>query len=276
MPTRIHEYESVDYEIPLWSDDLIIACAYNYTGEPMPIDLLDAYLTFHWSYYFSVLFAICYLVAAWSLCAFFARKLSRKVRKEIRRARIDSCWIVFSAIIDQDNFPVISSICFTILSLCSSIIFFVLIDCFMLNMISTDLVVIDEPKVIKSYYDIARRKDLGIVFLPGMNEEDFFKDAKYGTYEYEIWRKRQQLESVSPGSIGQMIIPAINQKLITILREWIQVIASNYILQVAFRMEEFKDARILLTRDTTEKYYTSSFIVSKDVHPILKRFIHNM
>ena len=269
MPTRIHEYESVDYQIPLWSDDLVIACGYNYTGEPVPIDLLDAYLTFHWSYYFSVLFTICYLVAAWSLCAFFARKVSRKVRQEIRKARIDSCWIVFSAIIDQDNFPVISSVC-------SSIIFFILIYYFMLNMISTDLIVIDEPKVIKSYNDIARRNDLGIVFLPGTNEEDFFKDAKYGTYEYEIWRKRQQLESVSPESIGQMIIPAMNQKLITILREWIQVIASNYILQVAFRMEEFKDARILLTRDATEKYYTSSFIVSKDVHPILKRFIHNM
>lgn len=60
----------------------------------------------------------------------------------------------------------------------------------MLNILSTDLIVIEESKVVKSYYDIINRDDVKVIFIKDMDENNFFKNAPDGSDELKIWEKR--------------------------------------------------------------------------------------
>ena len=53
---------------------------------------------------------------------------------------------------------------------------------------STDLVTIEEPRVVRSYDDIIGREDLNVQFFNGSGEEEFFLGAKDGSKEFKIWQ----------------------------------------------------------------------------------------
>lgn len=217
-PTRIHEVTNVDYTIPVFSDRMKIVCLYYPTNTTTMMDLLDTYLSFDWSYFLSIILTFLFFTATWSLCSIFARRMSPSLKDEIDRGRKPAYWVMLCAILDQDQYPSISMISFTILFLCFSSFFYLFIDCFMLNTISTDLVVTAEPRVIRDYNDIIQRSDVKVVFLPGMNEEFFFKDAQPGTVEEQIWSKRYIIESISMEELIGLLLPLVNQQFTIILR----------------------------------------------------------
>ena len=153
---------------------MMIFSAYNYSSTIKDADLLSTYLSFHWSYYFSIVFTFLFFTAACIFCSLPASQVSKKVKQEIAHARKPSWWITKYAILDQDQYPNMSRVYFTILSLCFSAFFYLLIDCFMPNIISTDLVVIEHPRVIRDYHDIVDRDGGGrlkVLFHRGGTEE---------------------------------------------------------------------------------------------------------
>ena len=174
-----------------------IVCGYFTSNQKIEMDLLDNYLSFHYSYFVAIIVTFIFFSFAWKLCSFFARKISKSLKKEIRHARKPAYWVMLCAILDQDQYPNVSRISFSILSFCFSLFFYLLIDCFMLNTISTDLVVMIEPRVIRNYDDIIKRDEIRVVFLEGMNEDYFFRTADEETDEWKIWQRRQILKSVA-------------------------------------------------------------------------------
>lgn len=295
--TSIHESELVDYSLPIFSNYLTIVSAYNYTvdGATSNRDLLDTYLSFDWSYFVSIISMFILFVISWNFCSYISRRLIRRksisrrlinrriITEEVIGKRLTSesaVWIILRALLDQDLFPInfkkmskVSKITFSFLPICISIFFFLLIRCFMFNMISTDLVIIAQPKVIRSYEDILNGENTSAIFLDGMGEEDFFKDAKDGTVEHAIWQRRKTLESLSLLRIRELVQPTIEQKICAIVRHWIAVVLVYHGLSIASNHDN--SVRGLITMDPSGKSFTGAFMLNTHAHPILRKFIHD-
>lgn len=126
----------------------------------------------------------------WKFCENLASDIDENCKSELDNARLPSYWIMLCAILDQDQFPNVSKSSFSVLSICFSLFFFVMVDCYMMNMMRSDLVVIDEPGVVRTYQDAIDKEGLRLIFFTGSDEEKFFRDAPIGTKEYAIWQKR--------------------------------------------------------------------------------------
>ena len=111
-----------------------------------------------------------------------------------------------------------------------------MIDCFMLNCMRTDLVTIEEPKVIRSYQDIIDREDLKVLFHQGWGDEQFFQHAKEGSKEQEIWSKKYMMEDLSPQSIGNAWQPVADQTMVTLGRDWIGRSCANLGMRTMIQM----------------------------------------
>lgn len=295
--TSIHESKFIDYSLPIFSNYLTIVSAYNYTENSATSDrdLLDTYLSLDWSYFLSLISMFIFFVISWNFCSYISRRLIREklisrglinrriisrevIRKEL--VRESGVWIILCALLDQDLYPInskkmskVSKITFSFLSICVSMLFFLLIDCFMFNVISTDLVIITQPKVIRSYEDILNSENTSAIFLDGMSEEDSFKYAEDGTAEHAIWQRRKILESLSPPKIFELVNPIIEQKICGIVRHWIAVLFVYYGLTIA--TDRNFSARGLITMDPSGKSFTGAFMLNTHAHPILKKFIHD-
>lgn len=273
MPGKIHEptmIDFVDYSVPVYDEDLQIICSYNYTVDWVPSDLMDAYLEFHWSYYVSLSLTFFIFIFVWKICANLATKICKTLRDEIRNARLPSYWIMICAILDQDQFPNVSRIAFSTLSICFSLFFFILVDCFMMNIMRSDLATIEEPRVIRTYEDIVDRNGLEILFLNGMDEEVFFRDAEEGSIESKIWDKKKIIKSISPDIIGEVWQPVIDQRIIGIVRDWTGLSAANLGITKT-RAMEVENIRAITTR--VDQHFTNAFMIHKDAPPKLKIFM---
>lgn len=258
--------------MPLFDDYLNIICAYNYTEHLEPQDLINAYLEFDWSYYLALTVSLVGFIIAWKFCESIASKLSDRVKNELERSRLPPWWIMICAVLDQDQFPKISRAAFTILSLCFSFFFFITIDCFMLNVMSSDLVTIENPRVVQSYRDILEREDLKVLFVVGLDEETLFQNAEKGSDEFEIWKKRFELRDLSVNSIASVWQPIIDQKMIGLMRDWLGRGAANLGLS---KMREIgvQYIRALETRDETGKMITNSMMIQRQAPKQLKDYM---
>ena len=262
--SKIFEIEEVDYSPAISSSYLQILSFYNYSGAMKGSDLLSTYLSFHWSYYFAIIATFIIFTISWSYCSLLSSKISRKLLDEIVNSRKPPWWIMICAILDQDQYPVVSRISFTILSLCSSSFFYLLIDCFILSMISTDLVVIDEPRVINDYVDTIKADDDGkgvrVWMWKGSTEEEFFKDSLDGTLEREVWNRRIRTEETD---VTKLLGPLMEQRYIMICRNGLITSLANYFLQMVYMTDDYgRNLRAVIVNDLTDKSWTNALIIN--------------
>lgn len=79
---------NVTYTNPIYEETMALASLYHYNDDDVKdADLFDTYLNFHWSYYFSVTVSFFIFVLSWYLFSRIGKKISKKVRHEIRNAR---------------------------------------------------------------------------------------------------------------------------------------------------------------------------------------------
>ena len=275
LPERVwaENTDMVQYTVPIYDHFLVIVCSYNYTERMVRSDLMDAYLQFPYSYYSSLLLTLIGFIVAWKTCARLAGKLSSQVRDELENARTPAWWIMVRAILDQDQYPNVSKVAFSILSFCVSLLFFVAVDCFMLNTMSADLVVIEEPAVIRSYEDIVNRNGLRVLFFKGMDEESFFNAAKEGTLEYEVWKRRWVHDNGKMDTVSKVSQPIFDQTAIAIAREWM-VKTSVISGLTTLRELEWDKSRVLLTKDPTGKFLSFAFMIQKEAPQQLKDYMN--
>ena len=266
------ESDSVVYTNPVYDEYLSMVCAYNFTERMAESDLMDAYTQFPASYYLSIFLTLIVFIFAWKTCARLGSKLSRTVRRQLRKSRLPSYWIMICALLDQDQYPNVSRISFSILSFCFSLFFLIAINCFMLNTMSTNLVVIEEPAVVRTYEDAINRKDLRMLFYNGMDEVKFFKNAREGSVESKIWDKRLIVEDMSMELISRLWQPTINQKVVGLVRDWMCLSVANFGLTKT-RLMGIDYIRALVTKDQTGKYFTNAFMMHKDAPQVLEDFL---
>ena len=251
---------------------LNIFCVYNYTDHMDETDLMDAYLQFPWSYYTSILSSLVVFILAWKVCACLACKMSQTLKEELRKSRLPSYWIMICAILDQDQYPNISRVAFSILSFCFSFLFFVAIDCFMLNTMSADLVVIEEPAVVRTYEDALEREGLKLVFMEGMEDAEFFRSSDPGTIENQIWDRRVMIKDATMEVIASVWQPLLGQEMVGICRDWIGNGAMNLALSQMHQIG-VPNLRGMVTKDETGKMITHAFMQLRDASPVLKNFL---
>lgn len=141
----------------------------------------------------------------------------------------------------------------------------------MLNMMRADLVVIEEPIVVKSYQDIIDREDVHITFLKGVEEIYFFKYAKERTLEHEIWKKTIIVDEVNEDTMNRQLHGAVNQSQVGILRDWALRSFVNFLIT---KMHDigYNSTRILLTKDETGKLFTNGWMIQRHAHKLIKEF----
>ena len=266
--------DSIDYSIPMYEESLQMLCAYNYTGEREEGDLFDTYLQFHWSCNLSLSLSFFFLAFSWSACVLLGRKLCHNIRQQLDSARLNSFWIVTRAFFDQDQFPDISNVTFSALGLLISLLFFVAKDCFMLNLVSTDLVVIKEPPVIRSYQDAVERENLRILLFSGTFEETFFRGADEGTLEHNLWNKVYLVEELSPQSLMAIYDPVVEQRMVSLVRDWLGINAAVIGITKS-RMDGYNNLRALATKDESSgKRFTVGFMIRRDAPVALRTYSH--
>lgn len=138
-------------------------------------------------------------------------------------------------------------------------------------MMRSELVVIHEPRVVRSYQDIIERNGLRLTFLNGSDETHFFRDAKEGTIEHLIWKKKLLINEVSVSVFGSLISEAVDQRLVSLQRDWILATGINMGLTKLLELG-YDNIRVMLTNDETGKSFTTAFMIKKSAHKILKDF----
>lgn len=267
--------DDITYSLPLYEDFVYWASAYNFTDdEPIKQDIIDLYLDFPKSYYVAVILSLMAFIISWKFCEKIARRISNKLRDEFDNARLPTSWIMTRAVLDQDQYPNISRVAFSLLSLCISICFYVTIDCFILNTMSTDLVVYKEPANIRNYEDAIGRVGLKIAFGAGMDEAKFFDNATKGSPEYEIWQKRYMIKSLGTSVVTDLAMPLVHQQVVGILRKWVLLTAANYGYKMARETLQIEYGRTLMTKDETGKSFTNAIGIWKNAPKVLHDFLH--
>lgn len=209
-------------------------------------------------------------IFSWSLCSVVACKMSQRIQNEISRTQKPSYWVMICAILDQDQYPNISKVSFTILSLLTSTLFYLLIDCFMLNMISTDLVVTAKPSVIQSYDEIIVREDLRVFDYKGSSAGRLFKRAVPGSKFHEVAKKVKLYDFILDAY--NVWEPIRDQKMILASSEWGSVyIGTKYRALVPNELKQ--TIRILLTKDETGQRATNAFMVSKHITKLFRSYV---
>lgn len=268
-----YEDSGAEYPDPILNGRLDIISAYNYSGDMKDVDLLSMYLSFHWSYYLSIILTFAFFTAAWSCCSFLAKRIRRKLKNQIKNARKPSWWILTCAILDQDQYPNISRVSFTILSICFTSFFYFLIDCFMLNMISTDLVMVEQPTVVRDYSDIIDRDDGGrlrVLLTDGSTEAEFFSSAPDGSQERRIWERHINFQNLP---VEEAVKCFFEQQCIGFLADYLSLSFADLTLQFAYH-NAYNRSRIYLIHDPTDKSFLGSFMMNTNAHSKVKSFIH--
>lgn len=235
-------------------------------------DLLDTYLSSNWSYYIAIFVSILFFIAFWNVCAVIGAKMDGSIKERMDCVRKPGYWLTICAILDLDQFPAMARISFSTISLCSSLLFWFLIDCFILNQISTDSVVVVEPRVVKSYPDIMDR-DVRALCILNADDNKFFSHAKYGTIERDIWDKKRLIVQGFDGvSIQKYQEGFLEQRYVGIIREWAIHGLANTAMPIIARIND----KYRLYVKSTGQSFDAPFMMRTDIDPRISDILNRM
>lgn len=147
----------------------------------------------------------------------------------------------------------------------------------MLCMLSTDLVVIIEPSVIKEYQDILSSSNVKVVLVRESIEFGIFASYEDNrSVEHVIFRNHSIiLDNLDGKTFVDVLSGFSRQTMVGIVREWLAYVYASMALLNAKQVGN--DAlRIYLINDPTGKRFESAFMVSKHSSRIMKSFARQM
>lgn len=250
-PLNDPDNEHFDYSTPLMEDKMMIGSSYNYTEEIELGDVTSIFTSVSIDYWWSA--ATCFFVYVSLIkleCSWIKIKAranwcsikknisdelmhrqipviqvngkdidsSKGARSVKKRENLEASWLVLRAFFREDNFPS-DKIFYRIVSasLCTFLFFF---TTFILNCMSTDMVIVKDPIVISNYQDILDRK-IEIVWPSFLPETQKFLEAEENTIQAKLWKQRVELPPEGTAVFLLMKDKLINQKVVTIVREFV-------------------------------------------------------
>ena len=179
----IHDFTKVDPVQVVFEGPLSIMSTYK-VEEKESIEYADFFGSSLKSFDFNIwsVVVLTFLVFSGLL---FTRKRFTAASKEV--TKYSPFYETYSQLVRQDynNYSDRSG---RLISILMTISFF-LILLYYFNLMSTDLVVVTKPSVIKNYRDIMKQKNITPAFLAAMQDQNEFVHAEKGSVQEEFWNK---------------------------------------------------------------------------------------
>lgn len=181
---------------------------------------------------------------------------------KILRQRYSSFWMTTCAFLDQDNFPT-DSLFITVLS------FVVMLGMFFMmnyagNCMSTDLITIENPIVIKTYNDIINKK-IVTAFTAASPEYGIFAQANPETKEGQLFANKVEF-TPGPQDSPKFASIAYNQNGVIVIRRPVaEAVGMFYLWYFANVEKQFNTPNIRFYVGADEEYskrYNNVFVIS--------------
>lgn len=267
-PIQDRDNQYFEYSLPFHEDRMMIACAYNSSYRKIEIDITSMFTSVSYELWMAVLVAFLTFVSLLNM-GYKLMGTSSRYKSPL--------WMVTSAFLAEDNFPDDSTFNkFVNITACIFQLFF---GGYLMNSMSSDLVVYVNPPVVTSYSDIFDRVDQGykmqIILPPFLPEGDKFRDADPGSPENRLYklrstlldRKNGQLQHPVTYIMGKLADPFIKLEAIGILREDAIKALAAWSFNVAGDVEGYEPIKGLLNTDPEGKKFTNIIVFRKNANP---------
>ena len=169
---------------PYFDDNLYIFSRYNVTGKMFQADFMSS-------------FAHSFSPALWLLCCLFTLlfwplfkmqvKFENYLLRKKRKMRDNSLYRLLAQLFQVDYFD--SANISTRVTVFFMSIFSFCIFTYLSSTIKTDIVIVDEPKMINSYDDLLAKPRLRIIFPRIIDNFNLFEKAEANSKERRLWEK---------------------------------------------------------------------------------------
>lgn len=261
--------EFFGYTIPINEDSMMIACAYNSTYNKVTKDITFMFTSIHIDLWIATL--LCFL------CFVSMLQLGHWLLGSNHKSPL---WMVTSAFLYEDNIPQ-DSLFHKLLNACVAFFLF-FFGSYLLNSMSSDLVVYTNPPVITSYGDIIDRIQAGnkldVIMPPQLPETARFASAPPGSWEEKMFALRSTMldsDHVSvPMMLAQLTGPIVNLEAVVIMREFVMRPVAAYALSVSGSLEQFEPINGLLNVDPEGAKFMNAFVYGASIHPTAKHWFN--
>lgn len=182
--------------------------------------------------------------------------------------------MVTSAFLFEDTFP--DDIPFNKIVTVSATLYLFFFGNYLMNYMSSDLVVYEKPDIIASYADIIRRNAEGrtvrVILAPGLPETEIFSQAPEGSIMNQIWKlsKPVDLKQNSLQLLEEFKHDVMNQGAITILREVLVRAVAARAFYLGAELSDGIEAIFAIDDSARETTYSSVIPIGKHVDPFIK------
>ena len=204
---------------------------------------------------------------------------------EGKKNPLESIWMISMFALDEGNF-LVSNRFLLIFSAFLSFYCFFLTQC-LLSGISTEMIVIPDPIVVKSYRDLIEMENVSPTFMKGWPDYEDFMFAEEGSPERQVWQKGLKLEKKRNQSflldfnveMIKYLRDAMAQRLVSITDSDIAVVGAGMVAKILADQSELGETKILLSPSGNKHsnvYALSPKLdetVFKSIHRKTRRFI---
>ena len=256
--------EYFDYSNPIREDKMMMACAYNKSVAAIDKDIMAMFSSVDPSFWWATLGGFVTFI----LLLQFGYKVLDAAKDYKPPA-----WMVTCAFLFEDNFP--EDRPFNRVVNVTACVFLFFFGNYLLNSMSSDLIVYDSPRVITRYQDILDRvaggEEMKVVIHPLTPEASKFQDALPGAIENKLWQLRAgDVGNTGPGMVMKLVGPVTKQRTMTILREDIVKAIAAYSLLAISGIEEMDDINAFLAIDPDVKKFTNVMAFRKGLDSFSK------
>lgn len=262
--------EYFDYSNPIREDEMMIVCGYNSTVFSSVNDIMEMFTSVDTDLWWATLIGFLTFV--------FLLKTGYKILG-IGKKYKSPLWMVTCAFLFEDNFP--EDIPFNKIITVSACLFLFFFGGYLLNSMSSDLIVYDSPKVIASYADALKRvadgSKLEIIFYGALPEAEKFRESDPDSIEGKLWKLAMPLEqNVQNNGIAwfsKLVGPIVNQTVIGIMRNYLVESVTAWALTKVDENGILPEMRALLSIDSSSKKYTNVMVFGKKIDPVAREQI---
>ena len=260
------------YSPPVFEEKFYILSAYNMTNMAESKDILYLFDSFSTNLWIAVGVMLLILLSV--------LVVGRKLLQNINGV-YEPIWIISMFSLGQDYLKEINQFLYVFST--TLVFFWFFIIQYLLNTMSTDLVVIQDPNVIQSYQEIISTEYAVPVFMRGFQDHEDFKNGRIGSLERQVWEKglervgnQGQKMLVNPIGefMGEFINPFISNRLVSLQRYSLGMILTLIMVRhredtrVPITKERlYEDLRIMFKVIENARLFQQAFVASPSVDP---------
>lgn len=250
------------YSWPFHEDRMMIVCAYNSSYNKIEVDVINMFTSIRYELWLAVLMAFTTFVILLSF-GYAILGITKRYKSPL--------WMVTSAFLFEDNFPDDTTFNKAV-NVCACVFLF-FFGAYLMNGMSSDLVVYIPPPTIASYADAiewrAQGHKLSVMMVPALPETEKFASSDPATPEGQLYAMKSDMFEDAQLSIAVLLSkltkPIVNMEMIVIMREDMMKAVTAWVLNTVSSMDSFKDYKALLNVDQHSQRYSNVIAFSKSL-----------